>query len=164
MADDRNAPAPSTSDPAAAGPGNVDKHLVVTAFAAHAGLVLTEDERERLEEYVDTVWDMAARLREVDTPGLEGLRDEMPLRAAHANRGEAARRRRPGAGRIGEPSTCPTSSWTPGSWRSPVRSLAARSRPSTSPTPSSSASSASTVPCAPTSPSTRTARGRRPRR
>ncbi len=98
MADDRNAPAPSSSDPAAGGTGNVDKRLVVTAFAAHAGLVLTEDERERLEEYVDTVWDMVARLRQVETPGLEGLRDKMPLRTAYANRGEAATAPQTGSG------------------------------------------------------------------
>jgi aspartyl-tRNA(Asn)/glutamyl-tRNA(Gln) amidotransferase subunit A len=64
----------------------IDKAGIVAAFAAHAGLRLDEGERERLEEYVDTVWEMAARLRAVDTPGLEGLRERMPLRAGPANR------------------------------------------------------------------------------
>lgn len=64
----------------------LDKATIVAALTAHAGLRLTADECERLEEYVDTVWEMAARLRDVDSPGLEGLRAEMPLRAAYANR------------------------------------------------------------------------------
>lgn len=89
MADDRSAPVPSASEPTRPAPLDLEKTRVVAAFASHAGLMLTDDERERLEEYVDTVWDMAGRLREVDSPGLEGLREAMPLRAAYANRGEA---------------------------------------------------------------------------
>ena len=70
--------------------GGIETSAIVAAFAAHAGLELTENERGRLEEYAETVWDMARRLRAVDNPGLEGLRDSMPLRAAYANRaGEA---------------------------------------------------------------------------
>ncbi|TVR94854.1 MAG: amidase [Trueperaceae bacterium] len=65
---------------------SADKASIVAALTAHAGLRLDNDERERLEEYVDTVWEMATRLRQVDTPGLEGLRSQMPLRAAYANR------------------------------------------------------------------------------
>ncbi|MBA2667460.1 MAG: amidase, partial [Trueperaceae bacterium] len=71
--------APSAGEP-------LDKGTLVAAFATHAGLHLDPGERERLEEYVDTVWEMAARLRHVETPGLEGLRARMPLRAAYANR------------------------------------------------------------------------------
>jgi aspartyl-tRNA(Asn)/glutamyl-tRNA(Gln) amidotransferase subunit A len=73
----------ASSEPTSA---EVDKAGIVAAFASHAGLRLDDAERERLEEYVDTVWEMAARLRMVDTPGLEGLRDGMPLRAGYANR------------------------------------------------------------------------------
>lgn len=78
---------PAPHDPAQDhGDAAFDKATIVAALTAHAGVRLTADERERLEEYADTVWDMAARLRYVDTPGLEGLRTDMPLRAAYANR------------------------------------------------------------------------------
>lgn len=63
---------------------------MVAAFAAHAGLDLEEGERSRLEEYVVDVWDMAGALRRVDTPGLEGRREQLPLRAAYCNRAGAA--------------------------------------------------------------------------
>jgi len=72
------------------GDGEIDRAAVVAAFATHAGLDLDEDERARLETYVTTVWDMAASLREVPSPGLEGARDDLPLRAAYANRGPDA--------------------------------------------------------------------------
>lgn len=80
MATDRPTPVPN------AAPAEPDKAAIVAAMTAHAGLRLTADERERLEEYVDTVWSMAARLRAVDSPGLEGLRDDRPLRTATGNR------------------------------------------------------------------------------
>ena len=79
---------PSTAADTAAAP--LDKGRIVAAFAAHAGLRLEDDERARLEDYVDTVWEMAGRLRAVPSPGLEGLRERMPLRAAYANRAEGA--------------------------------------------------------------------------
>jgi aspartyl-tRNA(Asn)/glutamyl-tRNA(Gln) amidotransferase subunit A len=66
----------------------IAKASVLEAFAHHAGLHLDEGERAQLAEYVDTVWEMAAQLRAVDTPGLEGMRHELPLRAAYANREE----------------------------------------------------------------------------
>ena len=68
-------------------PYNPPSHAdVVAAFAAHVGLELDGAERRRLEEYVVDVWDMAAALRRVPTPGLEGRRDELPLRTAYCNR------------------------------------------------------------------------------
>ena len=79
---------PSAAAETAAAP--LDKGRIVAAFAAHAGLRLDDDERARLEDYVDTVWEMAGRLRSVPSPGLEGLRERMPLRAAYANRAEDA--------------------------------------------------------------------------
>jgi len=72
------------------GNGEIDRAAVVAAFAAHAGLELDEDERARLVAYVTTVWDMAASLRQVPTPGLEGARGDLPLRAGYANRGPDA--------------------------------------------------------------------------
>lgn len=63
-----------------------DRAAIVAAMTAHADLRLTHDERERLEEYVDTVWTMATRLREVDAPGLEGRRADRPLRTSWAHR------------------------------------------------------------------------------
>jgi len=72
------------------GNGDIDRAATVAAFAAHAGLDLEGDERARLEAYVTTVWDMAARLREVPSPGLEGARGDLPLRAGYANHGPEA--------------------------------------------------------------------------
>jgi len=81
---------PDPSASAKAATPDVDKGRIVAAFATHAGLQLADAERERLEDYVDTVWEMAARLRAVETPGLEGLRERMPLRAGYANRADGA--------------------------------------------------------------------------
>lgn len=76
-----------------------DPHAIVAAFAARAKLDLSADERARLVEYVRDTWDLADRLREVATPGLEGLREALPLRAAYANR--------PGGERAEEPAPPP---------------------------------------------------------
>jgi len=75
---------------------------IVAALAQHAGLDLTSEEREQLVEHVTTVWDMAETLRMVASPGLEGLRNTMPLRTAKANRSASGpsptrRRRRSGS-------------------------------------------------------------------
>ncbi len=68
-----------------------DTEAIVAAFAARARLSLTTDERARLVEYVRDSWDLADRLRAVPTPGLEGLRESLPLRAAYSNRAGAER-------------------------------------------------------------------------
>lgn len=87
-----------------------DKAAIVAAMTAHAGLRLTDDERAQLEEYVDTVWAMAARLREVDSPGLEGLRADRPLRTAAANRpGPGAEPAPPSSANLGAPRPVPAS-------------------------------------------------------
>src|SRR5690606_5583876 len=73
-----------------------DPHAIVAAFAARAKLNLSEAEHERLVEYVSDSWDMADRLRDVVTPGYEGMSEKLPLRAAYSNRDVNGA---PGAGR-----------------------------------------------------------------
>lgn len=63
-----------------------DNHAIVAAFAARAGLNLSPEEHAKLVEYVKDSWDMADRLRDVPSPGHEGVRDKLPLRSAWANR------------------------------------------------------------------------------
>lgn len=60
---------------------------MVQAFADRARLDLSDSELERLSEYVESAWDMADRLHEVDQPGREGLAADLPLRSAWANVG-----------------------------------------------------------------------------
>jgi len=59
---------------------------VLDAMARHQQLHLNDREREQLADYVATVWEMAAQLREVVTPGLAGATLDLPKRAAYANR------------------------------------------------------------------------------
>jgi Asp-tRNA(Asn)/Glu-tRNA(Gln) amidotransferase A subunit family amidase len=75
-----------------------DTAAIVSAFAARERLELSPAEHERLCEYVRDSWDMADRLREVETPGLEGRRFDMPLRAAYSNVDAG----RPASGKIDE--------------------------------------------------------------
>ncbi len=61
---------------------------IVQAFAARARIDLTDAELERLIEYVESAWDMADRLRDVEQPGREGIATDLPLRSAWANVGD----------------------------------------------------------------------------
>jgi len=76
---------------------------IVAAFVQHAGLALAPEERVQFAEHVATVWDLAEALRRVDSPGLEGLRDQMPLRTAEANRPGSGRRRPQRRPHLGSP-------------------------------------------------------------
>ena len=71
-----------------------DTKAIVAALGARAKLGLTEDELDKLSEYVVDSWDMADRLREVATPGHEGRAADLPLRAAYANQPEPSGRGR----------------------------------------------------------------------
>lgn len=64
-----------------------DAHQIVAAFATRAKLNLSDAEHQRIVEYVADAWDMADRLRDVETPGYEGMSDQLPLRAAYSNSG-----------------------------------------------------------------------------
>src|SRR5690606_2693595 len=85
-----------------------DAHTIVAAFAARAKLNLTEAEHERLVEYVSDSWDMADRLRDVQTPGYEGMAEKLPLRAAYSNRGSSPASASPsGSESVGTPRPLP---------------------------------------------------------
>ncbi|HZJ10775.1 MAG TPA: amidase [Trueperaceae bacterium] len=59
---------------------------IVSALAERAKLNLSEAEHERLSEYVVDSWDMADRLRDVSSPGYEGVAADLPRRAAYSTR------------------------------------------------------------------------------
>src|SRR5690606_27217599 len=67
------------------GAASPDTGAIVAALAARAKLGITPAEHQRLSEYVVDSWEMADRLRDVPTPGHEGHRDDLPLRAAYSN-------------------------------------------------------------------------------
>ncbi|HEX7022905.1 MAG TPA: amidase family protein, partial [Trueperaceae bacterium] len=62
-----------------------DLQALLHAFARHAHLGLNPEDQQKLEDYVADVWAMAASLREVEQPGLEGLGHRLPRRTAYAN-------------------------------------------------------------------------------
>lgn len=62
-----------------------DTAAIVAAFAARERLNLSAAEHQQLSEYVLDSWDMADRLRDVETPGLKGQRLNLPMRAGYCN-------------------------------------------------------------------------------
>ncbi len=79
MADDSAGPAPDQLEA-------LKTSEIVAALAARAKLGLSPAEHQRLSEYVVDSWDMADRLRSVESPGHEGRYADLPLRAAECNR------------------------------------------------------------------------------